>query len=45
MGASILLSGPLYAAFGGGAYLAMTGIGAVGAGLALMLARRTGEEP
>jgi PPP family 3-phenylpropionic acid transporter len=40
MGASILLSGPLYAAFGGGAYLAMTGIGAVGALLALLLARR-----
>ncbi|WP_316977417.1 3-phenylpropionate MFS transporter [Shumkonia mesophila] len=44
MGASILLSGPLYAAFGGGAYLAMTGIGVAGAGLALLLARRTGEE-
>lgn len=43
MGASILVSGPLYAAFGGHAYLAMSGIGAVGAGLALLLTRRTAE--
>jgi len=45
MGASILVSGPLYAAFGGYAYLAMTGIGAVGAVLALILARRAAETP
>lgn len=45
MGASILVSGPLYASFGGGAYLAMTAIGAAGAGLALLLARRAVNQP
>ena len=43
MGASILVSGPLYAAWGGGAYLAMAGIGLIGVGLALLLARRQGK--
>jgi PPP family 3-phenylpropionic acid transporter len=45
MGASILVSGPLYAALGGAAYLAMAGIGALGALLALILARRPVETP
>lgn len=41
MGGSVLVSGPLYTAYGGGAYLAMAGIGVVGVGLALLLARQT----
>ncbi len=39
-GLSVLASGTLYAAYGGGAYLAMAGVGFLGALLALALARQ-----
>lgn len=45
MGASIFVSGPLYAAFGGGAYLAMAGIGGLGMVLALVMARKEPASP
>ena len=40
-GLSILASGALYGAFGGGAYLAMAGLGLAGAGCALFMRRTT----
>ena len=40
MGGSTLVSGPLFAAFGGGAYWLAAGLGAIGLGAAVMLAKQ-----